>query len=85
MREVAATILPSADGRPFSAGGEAIVRIAAGLRLEVVAEGIETRAQMAILDAMGCRRGQGILCSPAEASALLNLAAAPDAAGARRR
>ena len=57
---------------------EAIVRMAAGLRLDVVAEGIETTEQMAILDAMGCRRGQGFLFSravaPAEASALLGLA-----------
>jgi diguanylate cyclase (GGDEF)-like protein len=57
---------------------EAIVRMAAGLRLDVVAEGIETPEQMAILDAMGCRHGQGFLFSPAvspvEASGLLGLA-----------
>jgi EAL domain-containing protein (putative c-di-GMP-specific phosphodiesterase class I) len=57
---------------------EAIVRMAAGLRLDVVAEGIETAEQMAILDAMGCRRGQGYLFSPAvspvAAAGLLGLA-----------
>jgi EAL domain-containing protein (putative c-di-GMP-specific phosphodiesterase class I) len=57
---------------------EAIVRMAAGLRLDVVAEGIETEEQRAILDAMGCRRGQGYLFSeavaPAEAAALLGVA-----------
>lgn len=58
---------------------EAIVRMAAGLRLDVVAEGIETAGQAAILDAMGCRRGQVFLWShavaPADATALLGLAA----------
>jgi EAL domain-containing protein (putative c-di-GMP-specific phosphodiesterase class I) len=57
---------------------EAIVQMAAGLRLDVVAEGIETSEQMAILDAMGCTRGQGFLFSPAvsavEAAGLLGLA-----------
>jgi predicted signal transduction protein with EAL and GGDEF domain len=56
---------------------EAIVQMAAGLRLDVVAEGIETAEQRAILDAMGCRRGQGYLFSEAvpaaDASALLGL------------
>jgi diguanylate cyclase (GGDEF)-like protein len=57
---------------------EAIIRMAAGLQIDVVAEGIETPEQMAILDAMGCRLGQGFLFSKAvasdEASALLGLA-----------
>jgi EAL domain-containing protein (putative c-di-GMP-specific phosphodiesterase class I) len=54
---------------------EAIVRMAAGLRLDVVAEGIETPEQAAILDGMGCRYGQGFLWSrpvaPEQATALL--------------
>jgi EAL domain-containing protein (putative c-di-GMP-specific phosphodiesterase class I) len=57
---------------------EAIIRMAAGLRLDVVAEGIETSAQATILDAMGCRNGQGFLWSrpvaPEHATALLDLA-----------
>ena len=57
---------------------EAIVRMAAGLRLDVVAEGIETAEQAEILDAMGCRCGQGFLWStpvaPDRAAALLGLA-----------
>jgi diguanylate cyclase (GGDEF)-like protein len=57
---------------------EAIIRMAAGLRLDVVAEGIETPAQATILDAMGCRNGQGFLWSrpvaPEHATALLDLA-----------
>jgi len=57
---------------------EAIVRMAAGLRIDVVAEGVETREQAAILDAMGCPHGQGYLWSravaPAQASMLLGLA-----------
>ncbi len=56
---------------------EAIVRMAAGLRMDVVAEGIETTDQAAILDGMGCRRGPGFLWSravaPREATALLGL------------
>jgi len=42
---------------------EAIVRMASGLRLDVVAEGIETREQLLILSAMGCPGGQGYLWS----------------------
>jgi EAL domain-containing protein (putative c-di-GMP-specific phosphodiesterase class I) len=65
---------------------EAIVRMAAGLRIDVVAEGIETPEQAAILDAMGCRRGQGYLWSrpvaPAQASMLLGLAVPATAAPA---
>jgi diguanylate cyclase (GGDEF)-like protein len=57
---------------------EAIVRMAAGLRLKVVAEGIETTQQATILDDMDCRQGQGYLWSrpvaPDEATALLKLA-----------
>ena len=57
---------------------ETIVRMAAGLRLDVVAEGIETAEQAAILEGMGCDRGQGFLWSravaPAAAAALLGLA-----------
>jgi diguanylate cyclase (GGDEF)-like protein len=58
---------------------EAIVSMAAGLRLGVVAEGIETADQAAILAAMGCAGGQGYLWSrpvaPDQATALLGLAA----------
>jgi diguanylate cyclase (GGDEF)-like protein len=58
---------------------EAIVQMAAGLRLQVVAEGIETPEQAAILSVMGCGRGQGYLWSRPvaadEAQALLGLVA----------
>ncbi|MCH5670810.1 putative bifunctional diguanylate cyclase/phosphodiesterase [Streptomyces gilvus] len=40
---------------------EGIVRMAATLELEVVAEGIEAAAQRDLLSAMGCRYGQGFL------------------------
>jgi diguanylate cyclase (GGDEF)-like protein len=57
---------------------EAILQMAAGLRLGVVAEGIETSEQAAILHAMGCRHGQGFLWSRPvaveQATALLGLA-----------
>ncbi|MGH9465343.1 MAG: putative bifunctional diguanylate cyclase/phosphodiesterase [Thermoanaerobaculia bacterium] len=43
----------------------AIVRFALGLGLEVVAEGIETEAQLASLLELGCPGGQGfLLCTP---------------------
>ncbi|MEA2230903.1 MAG: hypothetical protein QOD83_719 [Solirubrobacteraceae bacterium] len=56
---------------------EAILRMAAGLRMDVVAEGVETAGQAAILQEMGCRIGQGYLWSkpvPAcEAAAMIGL------------
>jgi diguanylate cyclase (GGDEF)-like protein/PAS domain S-box-containing protein len=42
---------------------EAILRMAAGLRIEVVAEGVETVRQREILKGMGCHIGQGYLWS----------------------
>jgi diguanylate cyclase (GGDEF)-like protein len=66
---------------------EAIVRMAAGLRMDVVAEGIETAAQAEILDGMDCRCGQGFLWSPAvpprDATALLGLGVGAQPAGPR--
>ena len=57
---------------------EAIVRMAAGLRIDVVAEGVETTQQAAILSAMGCQMAQGYLWSrpvpPSKADVLLGLA-----------
>ena len=62
---------------------EAILRMAVGLRLAVIAEGVETSEQAAILKGMGCRRGQGFLWSkpltPAQATASLGLASGPEA------
>jgi diguanylate cyclase (GGDEF)-like protein/PAS domain S-box-containing protein len=43
----------------------AIVELARSLRLEVIAEGIETPTQLRELRELGCRRGQGYLFSPA--------------------
>ena len=42
---------------------EMIITLAAQLRLEVVAEGIETKAQLDFLQARGCQMGQGYLFS----------------------
>jgi len=57
---------------------EAILQMAAGLRVQGVAEGVETSEQAEILFAMGCRFGQGYVWAkalpPAEAVQLLGLA-----------
>jgi EAL domain-containing protein (putative c-di-GMP-specific phosphodiesterase class I) len=37
--------------------------MAAGLRMEVIAEGVETAGQATLLHDMGCRIGQGYLWS----------------------
>ena len=42
---------------------KAIVSLAHNLGMEVIAEGVETRAQADALGALGCRRGQGFLFS----------------------
>lgn len=51
-------ILTSERGKPLV---RAILDLAASLRLEVVAEGIETQEQAEALHSMGCRLGQGYL------------------------
>ncbi len=51
----------------------ALVTLAHGLGMEVVAEGIETRSQFNTLHNLGCNFGQGFLmCRPVEASSLLD-------------
>lgn len=42
----------------------AILAMAHGLNMEVIAEGIETDAQLQMLKEMGCKYGQGYWCSP---------------------
>ena len=44
---------------------QAIVNLARALKLEVIAEGVETAAQRDFLGAAGCDQYQGFLCSPA--------------------
>jgi diguanylate cyclase (GGDEF)-like protein len=62
---------------------EAIVRFAVGLGLEVVAEGVETSAQLRTLLELGCPWGQGfLLCAPMPPAALPSfLAAGASASG----
>jgi predicted signal transduction protein with EAL and GGDEF domain/DNA-binding response OmpR family regulator len=55
---------------------EAILAVAAALRLRTVAEGIETNEQCRIVAARGCREGQGYLFSrPLEAAAFESMLA----------
>nr|WP_245185508.1 GGDEF and EAL domain-containing protein [Falsiroseomonas frigidaquae] len=56
---------------------DAIVRLAHGLGAEVVAEGVETPAQLATLRQLGCDRAQGFLLGrPMQPHALVELARA---------
>ena len=48
----------------------AIVALARGLKLQVVAEGIESAEQLELLHAMGCDQWQGYLCAPPVPAAL---------------
>jgi EAL domain-containing protein (putative c-di-GMP-specific phosphodiesterase class I) len=56
---------------------EGIVRLAATLAVDVIAEGIESQTERQLLAGMGCQYGQGYLFSvpleAAEAEALLGL------------
>jgi EAL domain-containing protein (putative c-di-GMP-specific phosphodiesterase class I) len=55
-----------------------IVALARSLGLDLVAEGIETEAQLAELAALGCRVGQGYLVSrPVPAVAMRELVGSP--------
>jgi diguanylate cyclase (GGDEF)-like protein/PAS domain S-box-containing protein len=63
-----------ADSEQRLALAEGIVQLARTLRLEVVAEGIETEVQRDLLTSMGCHYGQGYLLAmpmpPSQAEAL---------------
>jgi diguanylate cyclase (GGDEF)-like protein len=60
------TFVAEMDTRPDDASiVQAIVSLAHGLRLKVVAEGVETEAQLMALKALGCDQYQGFYCSPA--------------------
>ena len=47
---------------------DAIIKMAHSLRLEVVAEGVETDVELAKLQAIGCKLGQGYLFAPPRSS-----------------
>src|SRR5262249_7370018 len=47
-----------------AASAEAVIKMSHGLRLRVVAEGVETEAQLAFLRAQGCDSVQGYVVSP---------------------
>ena len=47
-----------------------MVALARALGLDVVAEGVETPAQLAVLERVGCRRAQGFLLGAPEPAAV---------------
>jgi EAL domain-containing protein (putative c-di-GMP-specific phosphodiesterase class I) len=51
---------------------DAVIGLGSSLRMEVVAEGVESRAQHDFLEALGCNTGQGFLYSPATPAALVS-------------
>jgi diguanylate cyclase (GGDEF)-like protein len=55
----------AAEARPYAAIIRAIAELAQNLGLSVVAEGIESREQVALLQSLGCDLGQGFLFSKA--------------------
>jgi len=70
------TFVAGIDGAADRSIVEAVIALAHGLRISVVAEGIETEAQFEVLRTMGCDVGQGYLFSRplpgAEAGRLLS-------------
>ena len=63
---------------------KAILSLAENLGMEVIAEGVETRAQADALHALGCRRGQRFLYArplPAEKAERLLAHGAPTPSG----
>ena len=70
------TFVAGLDGEADRSIVEAVIALAHGLRITVVAEGIETEAQFEILRSMGCDVGQGYLFArplpEAEAARLLS-------------
>ena len=67
---------------------EAVINMARGLRIEVVAEGVETEEQAALLNDLGCELAQGYLYSrpvpAAQAAKLLDASFAPAPPAAAR-
>ena len=74
------------DGRASRTLVNAIMDLARGFDLTVVAEGVETEAQRDFLIAAGCPYAQGYLFSPPlEAAAITPLWPSPPATGAGAR
>ena len=70
---------PGHGRRPTPPIVQAVISLAHGLGIEVVAEGIETAAQRRLLRALGCDRGQGYLFArPLPEAAVEALLAAAD-------
>ena len=62
------------DDEEDRAIADAIVRMGQSLKLRVIAEGVETRAQLDYLTGIGCHEAQGFLLSrPVEVAALQHM------------
>ena len=71
-QQIAALFMYAGENRDYAAIVHAIVSLAKNLGMSLVAEGIETADQLALLQAMDCGQGQGFYFSkPLEASAAL--------------
>jgi EAL domain-containing protein (putative c-di-GMP-specific phosphodiesterase class I) len=69
------TLLSRVDRDPYTrAMCEAVVALGAALRIDVVAEGVETASQLGVLQALGCAFAQGFLLSrPVRLAGLVQL------------
>ncbi|PNA17866.1 EAL domain-containing protein, partial [Pseudomonas sp. MPR-ANB1] len=68
-------LLSRVDRDPYTrAVCEAVLSLGAALRVDVVAEGVETASQLGVLQALGCGYAQGfLLARPMGLSALADL------------
>jgi EAL domain-containing protein (putative c-di-GMP-specific phosphodiesterase class I) len=83
------SLVTGLEGEEDAAIAGSLIELGHRLRLRVVAEGVETAAQLAILERLGCDEAQGHIvgapASQAEMAARLDGRRAPPASLARRR
>jgi diguanylate cyclase (GGDEF)-like protein/PAS domain S-box-containing protein len=69
------------DNQDDTAIARSVIELAHAFGIQAVAEGIETRGQLAVLQGFGCRYGQGYLWSPGRPAAELDPTLFPRDAG----